>query len=66
MSNTITQNINLTGRQDKIMAILKADKREMALNRPNSDLKFYKSSSIKSGLNGDIDTVNSTNFLKAG
>ena len=46
------------------MAILKADKRELGLNRPNSDMKFYKSTSIKSGLNGDIDTVQSTHFLK--
>jgi len=49
------------------MAILKADKLEIALNRPNSDMKFYKSSSIKNGmLNGDLDTNNSTTFLKAG
>lgn len=66
MNHTITQNINLTGRQEKIMAILKSDKIEVALNRPNSDMKFYKSSSIKSGLNGDLHTNNSTKFLQAG
>ena len=47
------------------MKILKSDRRDMALNRPNSDMKFYKSSSIKSGLNGDIETNNSTAFINA-
>ena len=36
------------------MAILKADKMEVALNRPNSDMKFYKDQSQKSMLNGDL------------
>ena len=62
----IDSNIMLTGRQEKILAILKGDQVSPTLNDGKTSRKFFRKGSDMSSMGADLQAVASTRFPGAG